>query len=70
MSIPAPGRSRLSTLETRSSGICAKETMRPAAMIEFIRDTIANLNGISYVVSMNPDLLRPSTNAISTADKK
>jgi len=28
-------------------------------MTEFIRDTIANLNGIYYVVSMNPDLLRP-----------
>jgi hypothetical protein len=30
-------------------------------MTEFIRDTIANLNGIYYVVSMNPDLLK--TNA-------
>ncbi|MEI2725333.1 MAG: hypothetical protein V9H26_17990 [Verrucomicrobiota bacterium] len=28
------------------------------AMTEFIRDTIANLNGIYYVVGMNPDLLR------------
>jgi hypothetical protein len=27
------------------------------AMTEFIRDTIANLNGIYYVVSMNPELL-------------
>jgi len=27
-------------------------------MTEFIRDTIANLNGIYYVVSMNPDLIR------------
>jgi hypothetical protein len=27
-------------------------------MTEFIRDTIANLNGIYYVVSMDPDLLR------------
>ena len=27
-------------------------------MTEFIRDTIANLNGIYYVVGMNPDLLR------------
>lgn len=32
------------------------------AMTEFIRDTIANLNGIYYVVSMNPDLLTASTN--------
>jgi hypothetical protein len=31
----------------------------PDAMTEFIRDTIANLNGIYYVISMNPDLLRP-----------
>jgi hypothetical protein len=28
------------------------------AVTEFIRDTIANLNGIYYVVTMNPDLLR------------
>lgn len=28
------------------------------AMTEFIRDTITNLNGIYYVVSMDPDLLR------------
>lgn len=28
------------------------------AMTEFIRDTIANLNGIYHVISMNPDLLR------------
>lgn len=28
------------------------------AMTEFIRDTIANLNGIYYVVSMEPDLLK------------
>ena len=27
-------------------------------MEEFIRDTIANLNGIYYVASMNPDLLK------------
>jgi len=26
-------------------------------MTEFIRDTMANLNGIYYVVSINPDLL-------------
>jgi hypothetical protein len=32
----------------------------PDAMTEFIRDTIANLNGIYHVVSMNPDLLRPA----------
>ncbi len=29
------------------------------AMTEFIRDTIANLNGIYYVISMNSDLLHP-----------
>lgn len=34
----------------------------PQAMTEFIRDTIANLNGIYYVVSMNPGLLRTATN--------
>ena len=27
------------------------------AMREFVRDTIANINGIYYVVSINPDLL-------------
>jgi hypothetical protein len=37
------------------------------AMTEFIRDTIANLNGIYYVVSMNPDLLRFSTNGLIPA---
>lgn len=42
----------------------------PEAMTEFIRDTVANLNGIHYVVGMNPDLLRPATNAIPAADKK
>jgi hypothetical protein len=42
----------------------------PEAMTEFIRDTIANLNGIYYVVSMDPDLLRPATNAVSAAAKK
>ncbi len=42
----------------------------PAAMTEFIRDTIANLNGIYYVVSMNPDLLRSATNVLPVADKK
>lgn len=41
----------------------------PEAMTEFIRETIANLNGIYYVVSMNPDLLRPPTDAKSTVDK-
>jgi hypothetical protein len=39
----------------------------PAAMTEFIRDTIANLNGIYYVVSMNPELLRSATNAPAAA---
>jgi len=29
----------------------------PAAMREFIRDTIANINGIYYVISINPNLL-------------
>ena len=29
----------------------------PNAMREFIRDTIANINGIYYVVSINPNLL-------------
>lgn len=33
------------------------EGMTPQAMHEFIRDTMANLNGIYYVVSINPDLL-------------
>ena len=40
------------------------------AVTEFIRDTIANLNGIYYVVSMNPDLLPLTTNAIPAAEKK
>ena len=35
----------------------------PEAMTEFIRDTIANLNGIYYVVSMNPDLLNSAISA-------
>ena len=30
----------------------------PEEMREFIRDTMANLNGIYYVISMNPDLLK------------
>jgi hypothetical protein len=42
----------------------------PAAMTEFLRDTIANLNGIYYVVSMNPDLMPYLTNAIPATDKK
>lgn len=42
----------------------------PAAMTEFIRDTIANLNGIYYVVSMNPDLLRSETNAMPAKEQK
>ena len=32
--------------------------LSPDAMTEFIRDTIANLHGIYYVVSMNPELLQ------------
>ena len=35
-----------------------EEGKTPHAMNEFIRDTMANLNGIYYVVSINPDLLR------------
>lgn len=42
----------------------------PEAMTEFIRDTIANLHGIYYVVSMNPDLLRAATNALPAAAGK
>jgi hypothetical protein len=30
----------------------------PEAVREFIRDTIANINGIYYVVSIDPDLLQ------------
>jgi hypothetical protein len=37
----------------------------PEAMTEFIRDTIANLNGIYYVVSMNPHFLQTVTNGPS-----
>jgi len=33
------------------------QSYSPSAMQEFIRDTIANINGIYYVVSINPDLL-------------
>jgi len=33
-------------------------------MTEFIRDTIADLNGIYYVVNMNPDLLRSNTGPV------
>lgn len=42
----------------------------PAAVTEFIRDTIANLNGIYYVVNMNPDLLRSATNLLPAMDAK
>ena len=35
-----------------------REDPSPAAMSEFIRDTMANLNGIYYVVSIDPDLLK------------
>lgn len=35
-----------------------RENPSPHAMTEFIRDTMANLNGIYYVVSINPDLLK------------
>ena len=34
-----------------------REKPSPEAMTEFIRDTMANLNGIYYVVSINPGLL-------------
>ncbi|MCM2266308.1 MAG: hypothetical protein NDI60_00885 [Elusimicrobiales bacterium] len=33
-----------------------RENPSPQAMTEFIRDTMANLNGIYYVVSLKPDL--------------
>jgi hypothetical protein len=39
-------------------------------MTEFIRDTIANLNGIYYVASMNAVRLRSATNALPAANKK
>ncbi|OGR66894.1 MAG: hypothetical protein A2081_03090 [Elusimicrobia bacterium GWC2_61_19] len=35
-----------------------EEGRTPKAMTEFIRDTMANLNGIYYVVSINPALLK------------
>ncbi len=35
-----------------------REDPSPTAMSEFIRDTMANLNGIYYVVSIDPDLLK------------
>ena len=34
-----------------------EQNFTPEAMQEFIRDTIANINGIYYVVSIEPDLL-------------
>jgi hypothetical protein len=34
-----------------------EQNFAPEAMQEFIRDTIANINGIYYVMSINPDLL-------------
>ncbi|MCX5792750.1 MAG: hypothetical protein NTY45_11150 [Elusimicrobia bacterium] len=37
-----------------------EEGRTPQAMSEFIRDTMANLNGIYYVVSIKPDLLKRS----------
>ncbi len=46
-----------------------EERFSAAAMTEFIRDTIANLNGIYYVVSMNPNLLRP-TNQPGTEESR
>ena len=36
------------------------EGRTPHAMTEFIRDTMANVNGIYYVISMNPELLKRS----------
>ena len=33
------------------------QNFSPEAMQEFIRDTIANINGIYYVVSINPNLI-------------
>ncbi|HCC49141.1 MAG TPA: hypothetical protein DEQ38_13650 [Elusimicrobia bacterium] len=41
----------------RESADFRNEGRTPAAMTEFIRDTMANINGIYYVVSMNPALL-------------
>lgn len=35
-----------------------REKPSPEEMREFLRDTMANLNGIYYVVSMDPDLLK------------
>jgi hypothetical protein len=35
-----------------------RDNPSPHAMTEFIRDTMANLNGIYYVVSINPNLLK------------
>ena len=36
-----------------------KQNFAPDAMQEFIRDTIANINGIYYVLSIRPDLTAP-----------
>lgn len=42
----------------------------PDAMTEFIRDTIANLNGIYYMVNMNPNLLKTPTNTTLLLNQK
>lgn len=42
----------------------------PEAMTEFIRDTIANLNGIYYVVSMNPNSFISPTQLPATSDTR
>jgi hypothetical protein len=34
-----------------------EQNFSPEAMQEFIRDTIANINGIYYVISINPNLI-------------
>jgi len=39
-----------------------KQNFSPEAMQEFIRDTIANINGIYYVVSINPNLTTTKRN--------
>ncbi|MBI5446227.1 MAG: hypothetical protein HY900_34060, partial [Deltaproteobacteria bacterium] len=36
-----------------------------AAMREFLRDLIADLNGMYHVISVNPDLLRPPAAPLS-----
>lgn len=42
----------------REAGDFRAEGRTPQAMTEFIRDTMANVNGIYYVISMDPELLK------------